>query len=161
MAPLSGRMSSNDTPRYFEDWTVGETATAGSYTVTTAEIREFAERYDPQPYHLGEGPAADTIFGELVASGWQTASICMRLFVDEVLSDVAVAGGRGVDELRWYRPVVPGDELSIEAELAEKRPAEDLPGLGSLHTDVEGYTDDGDLAVSFTLRGLVEQRPAD
>lgn len=150
-------MSSSDSLRYFEDCAVGETAAVGSYAVTDAEIREFGERYDPQPYHVDEARAAETIFGGLVASGWHTAAVCMKLFVEGAISDLAVAGGRGVDDLRWHQPVRPGDELSIESELVEKRPSE-IPGLGDLFTEVEGYNDDGDLVVSFRLRGLAEQR---
>ena len=151
-------MAQPNTQLYFEDLAVGETVEAGSHLVTAAEIRDFGEAFDPQPYHVDEERAAETVFGELVASGWHTASICMGLFVENELADVAVAGGRGVDEVRWHSPVTPGDELSIEATVVEKRPSAALPGLGDLLTEIQGFDGDGERLVSFRLWGLVEAR---
>ena len=151
-------MQSSETVRYFDDCEVGQRFGAGSHTVTREEIVEFAERYDPQPFHVDEELAASSIFGELIASGWHTAAICTRLFVEGPLADVASAGGIGVDELRWHKPVTPGDELSVEGEIVETDPAEDLPGLGYVHTAITGVDQDGEPVVSWTLLGMVEQR---
>jgi acyl dehydratase len=89
----------------------------GTYEVTEAEILEFAERYDPQWFHTDPERAADSIYGDLIASGWHTASMSMRLFVDGFLSETATLGAKGLDRLRWPRPVVPGDELTIHSTI--------------------------------------------
>jgi acyl dehydratase len=89
----------------------------GSYAVTEAEIIEFAERYDPQWFHTAPDRAADSIYGSLIASGWHTAAMSMRLFVDGFLDDTAVLGAKGLDRLRWPAPVVPGDELEIHSTI--------------------------------------------
>jgi len=135
---------------YFEDLSEGDTASAGSRTVTAEEIVAFAERYDPQPFHVDEEAAAQSPFGGLVASGWHTAALTMRLLVDGVLSETASQGALGVDELRWHRPVRPGDELAVETEIAEKKPWSDDAGLARVR--IETSVDD-DLAMSMV--GLV------
>ena len=99
--------------QYSEDIEVGDTMEFGEYHVTKEEIIDFAERYDPQVFHTDEAAAKDSAFGELVASGWHTASMCMRMLVDGPLQERAGMGARGVDELRWKRPVRPGDTLYI------------------------------------------------
>jgi acyl dehydratase len=135
---------------YFEDLSEGETVTAGSRTVTAEEIVAFAEQYDPQPFHLDEEAAAQSPFGGLVASGWHTAALTMRLLVEGVLSETASQGALGVDELRWHRPVRPGDELSVETEIESKEPWSDEAGLARVR--IETSVDD-DLAMSMV--GLV------
>jgi len=89
----------------------------GTYAVTEAEIVEFAERYDPQWFHTDPDRAADSIYGDLIASGWHTASMSMRLFVDGFLEETAALGAKGLDHLRWPAPVVPGDELTIHSTI--------------------------------------------
>jgi acyl dehydratase len=89
----------------------------GTYQVTKAEIVEFAERYDPQWFHTDPERAADSIYGDLIASGWHTASMSMRLFVDGFLSETATLGAKGLDRLRWPKPVVPGDELTVHSTI--------------------------------------------
>lgn len=113
-------MSSEETPRYYEDFEIGDTFEFGTHTLTREEIVEFAEQYDPQPFHIDERAAQDSVFGGLIASGWHTAAVCMKLFVDGLIQDIASGGGRGVDDLRWHKPVHPGDELSIQTKLIEK-----------------------------------------
>ena len=97
--------------RYAEDYVVGEKASLGDYTITADEITRFAQDYDPQPYHLCAAAAEDSAFGGLVASGWNTACIWMRLYVQVGLKDAVAAGSPGVDEMRWYAPVAPGTTL--------------------------------------------------
>jgi acyl dehydratase len=121
--------------RYFEDIAVGETERFGSYEVTRDEIVAFAERWDPQPFHLDEDAAEDSMFGGLVASGWHTACICMRLMVDGYLSDAASMGSPGIDELRWLEPVRPGDVLSVRVEVLDKRASEGMPGTGIVQNE--------------------------
>jgi acyl dehydratase len=111
------------TGHYFEDFAVGQTFRSGRLKIDTDRIKAFAAEFDPQPFHLDEGAARDTIFGGLAASGWHTAALTMRLLVE---SDFRPAGGivgAGFDELRWPRPVRPGDELRTESEVLEVRPS--------------------------------------
>lgn len=145
--------------RYFEDIEVGESYEHGSVSVTEADIIAFAEQYDPQPYHTDPEAAEATAFDGLAASGWHTAALCMRLLVD-VLEEmnVAAAGARGVDELRWIKPVRPGDTLSIEVEVADKYPDEDDPAIGHADIDLTGYNQDGDAVISWIGLGMFERR---
>jgi len=120
---------------YFEDVAVGDTHELGTYDVTAAEIREFAARYDPQPVHTGEGDAGTSLVDGLVASGWHTAAMTMRVLVDALLAT-------GVDRLRWPTPVRPDDTLRVSLTIEEKRP-HDAEGLGEVATGVTGRTDAG------------------
>ncbi|WP_049926990.1 MaoC family dehydratase [Halopiger goleimassiliensis] len=147
--------------RYYEDIEIGETSESGEYEVTKDEILEFAERYDPQPFHTDEEAAADSAFGELVASGWHTSSICMRLLVDGILDDQASMGARGVDELRWHRPVTPGDRLTVRTEVLDKRVSESDPTRGHVRSRLEGYNQDDDLVISWISLGMIERRNPD
>jgi len=117
-------------PIYFEDLAVGQMFTTGSLRISTDEIKEFARRYDPQPFHLDEDAAKATMFGGLAASGWHSAALLMRLIVE---SGPPLAGGvigSGIDELRWLRPVRPNDELHAELEVLELRPSASRPTQG-------------------------------
>jgi acyl dehydratase len=111
---------------YYEDLAVGDTTQCGEYDVTRDEIMTFATQYDPQPIHTD--PEASSIFDGLIASGWHTAAMTMRLLVDYRLADAAVAGGLGVDSLRWPEPVRPGDTLSVRTEVVELEPHDDRHG---------------------------------
>lgn len=111
-------------PRYFEDLEVGASYEVGRHTVSKEEIIEFAERFDPQPFHVDEEAAASSMFGELVASGLHTLCLSVRLFVTEFVAGddgLANMGGLGMDDLRWHEPVRPGDTLRLEIEVANKR----------------------------------------
>lgn len=143
---------------HYEDFSVGQTFEYGSYTFETEEIEAFAEQYDPQRFHVDEAAARESIFGGLIASGWHTASVCMKLLVEGLLGDIASVGGRGVDDLRWHRPVTPETELSVEVELVEKQPSDLFPGVGELHAEVTGVNESGEPVISFTLLGLIERR---
>jgi acyl dehydratase len=143
---------------YYEDLEVGDVVEHGSKTVTKEEILEFAEEFDPQPFHLDEEAAEDSVFGGLAASGWHTASICMRLLVDGVLSEQASQGAAGVDELRWKRPVRPGDTLSIEVEVLSKEPHPRDPTRGRMRTELRGYNQDGEEVISWIGLGMIERR---
>ncbi|WP_049920778.1 MaoC family dehydratase [Halopiger djelfimassiliensis] len=147
--------------RYYEDIEIGETQEFGEYHVTKEEIVEFAEQYDPQPFHVDESAAADSAFGELVASGWHTAAICMRLLVTGPMQDRASMGARGVDELRWKRPVTPGDTLSIRTEVLDKRVSESDPRRGYVDERLEGRTGDGDVVLSWIGLGMIARRNAE
>ena len=136
---------------YFEDVAVGETRRFGSYEVTEEDIVTFGEQFDPQPFHVDEAAAAESMFGGLVASGWHTASMTMRLLVDNYLSESHALGAVGIDELRFPNPVRPGDVLDVETEVVEKEPWDDARGL--VHSGVTTTTGDGDAVL--TMVGLV------
>lgn len=148
------------TTRYYEDVEVGEVHDCGSYEVTEAEVREFAERYDPQPYHTDPEAASETIFDGLVASGWHTAAMCMRQYVDGFLGDLADPAAIGVDDLRWHEPVRPGDVLSIRVEVTETFPSERRDGRGHVRPRVTAVNQDDVVVVSRTDRLLVRRRDA-
>ena len=144
--------------QHFEDVEVGETREFGEYHVTQEEVIEFAEQYDPQPFHTDPEAAKDSVFGELVASGWHTAAICMRMTVDGLVEDRAGMGARGVDELRWKQPVRPGDTLHLRTEVIDKRPSESHPDRGYVDTQMEGINQDGDVVISWIGLGMVKRR---
>ena len=141
---------------YYEDLTVGQTAAFGTYEVTSDEIRAFARKYDPQPFHTDDAAAADSMFGGLVASGWHTASMTMRLLVDNYLTDSGALGALGVDNLRWPRPVEPGDELSVSTEIVGKDPFDDE--RGRVATEITTTADDGEVVLSMVAQVLWKRR---
>jgi len=137
---------------YFEDLAVGDEWTSDTYDITEAEIREFAEQYDPQWFHTDPDRAADeSPYGGLIASGWHTASVSMRLLVECLLSEAATMGAKGVDELRWRQPVEPGDRLSVRAEVDDR--VADSDSRGTVRLRVETSTADGE--VVFSMVGIV------
>ncbi|MFA9424862.1 MaoC family dehydratase [Natronorubrum sp. A-ect3] len=144
--------------QYYEDIEIGAVDEFGEYHVTKDELVEFAEQYDPQPFHVDEEAATDSAFGELIASGWHTASICMRLLVDGALNEQAGMGARGVDELRWKQPVTPGDTLSVRTEVVDKRVSESDPKRGYVDTRLEGLNQDGDVVISWLAHAMIERR---
>ncbi len=144
---------------YFEDVAVGDTFEHGDYEVTREEILTFAEQYDPQWYHTDpERAAEESPYGGLIASGWHTASVTMRLLVDGVLDDAAVVGAKGVDELRWRVPVRPGDVLRIEVEVEEAIP--ERPERGVVRPRIETYNGDGDCVFSMVGNVMYRRRDA-
>jgi acyl dehydratase len=147
--------------RYYEDIEIGDTREFGAYEVTEEEIIEFAEQYDPQPFHTDPDAAVDTPFGELVASGWHTASMCMRMLVENIVEDRAGMGARGVDELRWKKPVRPGDTLHVRTEIVDKRRSESDPERGYVDSLTEGINQEGEVVISFIGLGMVRVRDPD
>ena len=113
--------------KYLEDFAVGQTYGSGRLTVDKDRIKAFAAEFDPQPFHLDDEAARRSIFGRLAASGWHTAAITMRLLVDGELKPAGGIVGLGFDELRWPRPVHPGDELHVESEVLEVRRSKSRP----------------------------------
>jgi acyl dehydratase len=144
---------------YLEDLSVGQTYRSGSVAVEAGSIRAFAAEFDPQPFHLDEAAASDTLFGRLVASGWQTAAITMRLMVD---SDFKVAGGligMGVEAIRWPRPVYSGDVLRVESEIVDVRPSKSFPERGIVRVRNTTRNQDGQVVMEQTATLLVPRRP--
>ena len=137
---------------YFEDFQVGQVYELGSYTVTEEQIISFATEFDPQPFHIDAGLAAETIYGGIIASGLHTASIFMRLLYDGLLCRSASMGSPGQDELRWVRPVRPGDTLSARGTVEELIPSKSKPDRGLVRTHYEVFNQAGDIVM--TMRGL-------
>lgn len=127
----------------------GSVRTSGTVLVTEEEIIEFAKRYDPQVFHTDPVAARDSIYGGLVASGWHTAAMAMRLIVENYLSGVASVGSPGVDEVRWLQPVRPGDRLSVRVTVLEARRSESKPDRGIVRSLVEVLNQDMALVMSF------------
>lgn len=144
--------------RYFEDYVVGESMTYGDYVVTEEEIREFAERYDPQPFHIDPDAARQSIFGGLIASGWNTASISMRMLVDHFVSRRSGMGSPGIDELRWHQPVRPGDRLKVRSTITEARRSASKPDRGLVRVRHETLNQRDEVVMSFSGMGLYRCR---
>lgn len=150
-----------DTPpddRYLEDYREGRVYRFGEESVDAEEIVEFARRYDPQSIHTDPEAAADGPFGGLIASGWQTAALMMRLFADNYLTAVASLASPGIDELRWVRPLRPGDRLTLICETTGVRPSRSKPDRGVLTTDVTLINQDGDPVLTATALNMVARR---
>src|SRR5439155_15629869 len=145
------------TGRYLEDFAVGQTFRSGRLKIDKERIKTFGAEFDPQPFHLDEEAARGTIFCGLAASGWHTAAVTMRLLVESDLKPAGGIVGAGFDELRWSRPVRPGDELRIESEVLEVRPSRSRPaqGLIKVRTTTLNQNDE---AVQVIIANLVVPR---
>jgi acyl dehydratase len=147
---------------YFEDLEVGANRDFGTYEVTRQEVLEFAGKYDPQPFHLSDEAAAKTHFGRLAASGWHTAAMTMAVIARKVVGDEqAGLGSPGIDELRWLKPVYPGDTLHVRGTILEKTPSRSRPDLGSFRTRTVVTNQDDVQVLTFTSIVLIRRRPAD
>src|SRR5688500_4050100 len=145
---------------YFEDIQVGHVTDFGSYQVTREEVIDFARKYDPQPFHLSDEAAAKTHFGRLAASGWHTCAMTMAVIARHVVEDEqAGLGSPGVDELRWLKPVYPGDTLHVSGEIIETRPSRSKPDIGSFRSRTTVTNQDGVAVLTFTSIVLMRRRP--
>ncbi len=148
--------------RYFEDIVIGDTATFGRYEVTREEVLEFAGKYDPQPFHLSDEAAAETHFGKIAASGWHTCAMTMSMIVAHMKEHPqAGLGAAGLDELRWLKPVYPGDVLRAETLILDKRASVRRPGIGSLRTQTTTYNQHDEPVLRFISGTLIRCRPTD
>lgn len=147
--------------RYFEDYPAGAVETLGRIDVDEQEVLAFARRYDPQAFHTDPAAARDSAFGGLIASGWHTASMMMRVLVDRYLSPVSSLGSPGIDALRWLAPVRPGDVLSVRATIVEARPSRSKPDRGLVVTLFETTNQHGVLVMSMSAMNLIARRPQD
>lgn len=146
--------------QYFEDIAVGATASFGSYAVTREEVMDFARKYDPQPFHLSDDAAAKTHFGRLSASGWHTTAMTMSMVVANLTANKqAGLGSPGIDELKWLKPVYPGDTLRCETEVLEKRVSASRPEMGIFKSRMTVFNQDGVAVMTFVSNGLVATRP--
>ena len=146
-------------PRYFEDYPPGAVFTAGFIPVGEAEIIEFARKYDPQAMHTDPAAAARGHFGGLIASGWHTAAMMMRLFADNFLSPASSLASPGLDELRWLKPVRPGDVLSLRVTILEARRSHSRPEQGILRSFVEVLNQEGEAVMSLKPISFIRVRP--
>lgn len=147
--------------QYFEDITVGTKSAFGTYTVTREEVIAFAERYDPQAFHLSDEAAAETHFGRLSASGWHTCAMTMSMLVGHLkASEQAGLGSPGLDELRWLKPVYPGDTLRCETEVLDKRASNSRPEMGSFRSRMTVFNQDDVAVLTFISIGLIRTRGA-
>ncbi len=145
--------------RYLEDYTEGGRYRFGEESVNAEEIMEFARRYDPQSIHTDPEAAAAGPFGGLIASGWQTAALMMRLFADNYLTSVASLASPGIDELRWVRPLRPDDKLTLLCETTGVRASRTKPDRGILTTDVTLLNQDDEPILTATAMNMVARRP--
>jgi acyl dehydratase len=145
---------------YFEDLEVGAETYFGSYEVTREEVLEFARKYDPQPFHLSDEAAAKTHFGRLAASGWHTCAMTMAVIARRSVGNKqAVLGSPGIDELRWLKPVYPGDTLHVHGKIVDKTPSRSKPEIGSFRAENAVSNQDGVPVLRFTSIVLIRRRP--
>jgi len=144
--------------RYFEDYVTGVVHEFGGVEVVEDEMIAFARRFDPQPFHTDPDAAKESVFGGLIASGWFTASLIMRLLVDNYVSRVASLGSPGVDELRWLKPVRPGGTLSARITVLETQRSRSKPDRGFIRTFIEVLNQNGDLVMTIKSVGFVRSR---
>jgi acyl dehydratase len=144
---------------FWEDLaTPGTVRELGTTSVTAEEIKEFATKYDPQPFHLDEQAGRESLFGGLCASGWQTAALAMRLTVDNLLRDAASRGSPGLDSLRWLKPVYPGDLLSLRHTVLESKPMRKRPDTGLVRSRWELFNQDGAKVLEMEGWGMFGRR---
>ena len=144
--------------RHFEDFGVGDIFEIGSKKVTRAEIIAFAEQFDPQPFHTSEEKAKDSIFGGLIASGWHTCAIFMRLYVDHFLAETISLGSPGVDHIRWLKPVFPNDTLSGRITILETKSLSNRPGVGSIKIKCEMLNQNREVVMQLEGTGLFGEK---
>jgi acyl dehydratase len=141
--------------RYFEDYVPGFTVDCGSFAMHEADIIAFAKEYDPQPFHVDPVAAKDGPFGGLIASGWHTTSVMMRQLVEYFVSPESSLGAAGVDEIRWPKPVRPGDTLHVRATVLEARRSGSKPDRGIVKSLAEVTNQEGDLVMKLTAINFI------
>jgi acyl dehydratase len=147
-------------PRYWDDYEIGQKFDLGSTSFTADEIVDFARQYDPQSFHVDAAAARQSMFGGLIASGWHVTAKLMRLFVDNYVDQRTALGSPGVDEVRWLKPVRPGDTLSALVECAGKVPSKSRPEMGIIHEHWRATNQDGELVMTLKGTNMVRRRPA-
>jgi len=145
---------------WFEDYIVGTNREFGEIIVTESAIVEFARLYDPQLFHLDRGAAQESVFQGLIASGWHTASMTMRLLVDHYLSPQSSLGSPGVDKLRWLVPVRPNDQLSVSATVINARPSKSRPNQGIVRSQIKTLKQNKVVVMEFSALMMIRCRKA-
>lgn len=154
------RVSVPPKERWFDDFFAGEVLEFGDHLVTEEEIVAFARLYDPQPFHLDHAAAAASHFGGLVGSGWMSCAILMRMLCDHFIPPHASMGSPGIDEVRWLKPVRPGDRLRARMQVLEVRPSQSKPDRGVLLGQHELINQHGEVVLRQLGRGMYRRRPA-
>lgn len=144
---------------FFEDFAVGQVFATGRLRIDADQIKAFARQFDPQPFHLDDEAAQNSVFRGLAASGWHTAALTMRLMADGEFKPAGGIIGVGFDELSWQRPVRPGDELYAESEILELRPSRSRPDRGTIRVRTTTYNQNGEAVQAFTGNLIVPRRP--
>jgi acyl dehydratase len=155
---MSSSFTTTPDNRYFEDYVTGSVHEFGSIVVDEQEVLDFGKRFVPLSYHTDKESAKNSIYGGLIASGWHTAALMMRLYSDHYLSRVANLGSPGVDELRWDKPVFPGDELSIRVTVLEARRSASKPDRGILRSFIEVLNQNRQVVMSLKSVNFVRAR---
>ncbi len=146
---------------YYEDIAVGAKQSFGHYEVTREEVMAFAAKFDPQPFHLSDEAAAETHFGRLSASGWHTCAMTMAMLVENMKTQVqAGLGSPGIDNLRWKKPVYPGDTLRVESEVIEKRRSQSRPEMGLFKSNTRTLNQNDEVVLEMVSNGLIRTRDA-
>jgi acyl dehydratase len=144
--------------RYFEDYVPGAIHEFGSVVIDEQDVLDFGKRYVPLPYHIDKEAAKNSIYGGLIASGWHTAALMMRLYTDNYLSTTANLGSPGCDEMRWDKPVFPGDELSVRVTVLEARVSQSKPDRGIIRSFVEVLNQKREMVMSLKMVNFVRCR---
>jgi acyl dehydratase len=144
--------------RYFEDYAAGRVYELGTIAVSEEEIIEFARRFDPQYFHIDPEKASASQFGGIIASGWHTVSLAMRLYVDRYLSHVASLASPGAEDVRWPNPVRPGDTLRVRVTVLEARPSRSKPDRGIVRAQVEAINQRDELVLSMIVTNFLGRR---
>jgi acyl dehydratase len=146
--------------KYLEDFPVGVRRELGSKFVDEEEVIRFAREFDPQPFHIDKAAAAEGFYGGVIASGWHTCSMTMRIMVDRYLIDTAALGSPGIDELRWLRPVRPGDTLTVYSTVQEVVHSKSKPDRGIISTLTEVENQSGELVLTMRGKTMMKKREA-
>nr|WP_298897924.1 MaoC family dehydratase [uncultured Altererythrobacter sp.] len=147
---------------YYEDLEIGAKQSFGRYEVTREEVLEFANKYDPQAFHLDEDAAAKTHFGRISASGWHTCAMTMAMMVENMKNvKQAGLGSPGVDQLMWKKPVYPGDTLRVESEVISKRRSKSRPEMGLFKSRAQIFNQADEVVLEMTSNGLIAVRDPD
>ncbi|SDF45358.1 Acyl dehydratase [Limimonas halophila] len=144
---------------YFEDFTIGRRFTTHGMTLTEADIIQFAQLYDPQPFHMDKVAAADSAYGTLIASGLHTFCVAIRMAVQENIFTAASMGSPGVDQMRWHQPVQPGDTLTTEIEVMDAAPSTSKPDRGRARMGYTVRNQHGDSVMTFTAWQILKRKP--
>lgn len=145
--------------RYFEDFAVGATWEHEGFTLDEAEIIEFARRYDPQPMHTDPGSESAAAMGGLIASGWQTAALSMRMLGEMILTHSSSYGSPGVEDLKWLKPVRPGDRIRVRVAVTETRLLQSRPDRGMVRIELETLNQNNDVVMTLKSGGFFGRRP--
>jgi len=146
---------------YWEDFPVGNTREFGGTTLSQEDIVRFAREFDPQPFHIDEAAAKESVFGGIIASGWHTCSLAMRMMCDAYLLETASLGSPGLDSIKWLKPVRPGDTLRLRSTVVEARPLESKPQTGLIRSHWRMFNQEDECVMEMEGHGMLRRRPAD